>query len=347
MKEMLRLELHRLVSVYAASVGGAGDAKKFSNLSSFMQAEIDRLEAANRELSRAMDKKVGALTKKCEMLQAEQERVSAGLGGTYQGLEDKVADVKSLLEMKAEKERVSEINGAIVGVRDDLTSLRDRLPGKEITDSLKAVKKKVEGKMDKRDMRKLLNSMKKDESDPAVGKRCLSCDRPLGGGGDWPTMGGFDAGPSGTGGLPPNMPMHANYTSYQILPGNWSPAKGGDRQKTGGGQQPNTNMYKDYAKPKSPYKRMSGTRPRSAHARSGSAGGVGGKYAYNQTGGVVSDAIKYGREKPLHVTLFANDKARKGKEGGRGKERKDEGLSQWEASSPETHKLDGYDEIVT
>ena len=237
LKEMLRLELHRLVSVHAASVGGSGDAKKFADLSSFMQSDIDRLEEANRQLNRLMEKKVGTLVKKCEELQSEQESMGTGLGGTYQGLEDKVADVKSLLEMKAEKERVLEINGAIVGVRDDLTSLKDKLPGKEITDTLKAVKKKVEAKMDKRDMKKFLSNMKKEESDPAVGKRCLSCDRPLGGGGDWATMGDFDTGGGRVkGGLSPNMPMQANYTSYQILPGNWSPAKASGFSPSGRGR---------------------------------------------------------------------------------------------------------------
>ena len=218
------------------------------------------------------------------------------------GLEDKVADFKSLLELKAEKERVIEINGAIGNVRDDLSTLKNKLPDKELTDSLKAVKRKVEGKMDKKDMKKLMNSMKKDTLDPALGKRCLSCDRPLETSMDF--FGGTGGGqerPMSASGLPHTM--QANYATYQI--GNWSPQTKG---RVGGEGE----MYKDYAKPKSPYKRMSGIRPKSAHAKNSSSGtSSGNPYKYNKPRSEASDARRYGREKPLHVTLFSNDKVRK------------------------------------
>jgi len=74
LKEMLRLELHRLVSINIAQNSGGGDAKKFSNLMKFMEDEIARLEGANRALSRTMEKQV-----RPAMSGASKERQARGL----------------------------------------------------------------------------------------------------------------------------------------------------------------------------------------------------------------------------------------------------------------------------
>ena len=317
LKDMLRLELHRIVSNAATSASQEGVEKRLRDLSVFMQAELDRLDAANRELVRSTEMKISGVLRKTNDLEMNRENEFNSTLGNIHAMEDKVADVKSLLDMKAEKDRVNLIDGAIGHVREDLSAIRKKLPGRDITDSLSSIKKKVEGKADKRDIKKMMRTLDAKKSDPAIGKRCLSCDRPLSAGGQLTSYS-------------PQVEVPAS-----MRPGYSSPIVGNWRANT-----EQVYVKSSYSKATSPYKSMTGMRPRSAHARTRGGGKVE-KARSRSNDNNRADALRFGIEKPLHIALFENDRVKR-VAGNDSKRQERDMLGQWESggASPEVHRLE-------
>ena len=124
---------------------------------------------------------LGSLRKRADQIEGYQNNLAINLSDTSV-VDAKVADVRTLLEMKAEKADVNVIGDVIGNVREDLHSMRRALPDKDVTDTIKSIKVEVQKKADKRAvevLNKKMKEMKGDEVNPAITNRCLSCDRPL------------------------------------------------------------------------------------------------------------------------------------------------------------------------
>jgi hypothetical protein len=201
----------------------------------------------------------------------------------------KVADVKTLLSMKAEREQLENIDSNIGVVKKDLKDIRNALPAsKELMDNMHRMRNTLDTKADKNIMDKLAKTVRngmKEETDPAFIKRCLSCDKPLGNKDEAEEMAQTAFYQQYVTTLAQmKSPQQKHVEKYE----HYEREKYGDR----GG-------YQGYTKPKSPYSKLtSSSRPKSAHAKIHTASDERKQR---------QDSIKYGSSQPLHVTLFAND----------------------------------------
>ena len=121
------------------------------------------------------------MRKRADQIEGYQNNLAINLSDTSV-VDAKVADVRTLLDMKAEKVDVNVIGDVIGDVRNDLHNIRRALPDKDVTDTLKSIRVEVHNKADKKAIEKLKKTMKEmqgDEVNPAITNRCLSCDRPL------------------------------------------------------------------------------------------------------------------------------------------------------------------------
>ena len=294
MEEVLRLELHRLVAcrvAVASSAERGGGAKMYE----FFEGEIDRLESAMKKSGKDTEKKLSSMSKIYSELTQHAELLS-GNSNLIGEVEAKVADVRGLLSLKAEREQVQNIGDNIGTVTRDLNDIKSALPAtKDIIAGMHRLEIGLGTKADKDLVNKLRNTVKngmKDDSDPAFTKRCLSCDKPLESRDENEEL-------AQTAYVQAYMKNLANMRTPQQK--NVDKRREYDNQKYG-----KVDPYGfGYVKPKSPYKSIAGgSRPKSA-------GGI--SYSEERRNRDRQNSIKFGSSQPLHVTLFANDGYQRGK----------------------------------
>lgn len=255
---------------------------------------------------------------------AELNAVTEGMTGAKIRIGDidaKVADVASLLSLKAEKDQVATVENAVAGTRQDVDDIRKSMPGAEIEEKVRRVQAGLETKADKNALNKLSKTVKngmKDESDPAFIKRCLSCDRPLEGRDE-----GIEIAQTYV--CPPSFPYVPSFLTLlwrsayfkqfmTTLTQTKSPQQTflEKKKEYERGRYDKKDSYMDYSKPKSPYKRLT-----QVGVGGGGSGGGGGVYKTRPKSahsGIdarrqMEDSRRFGAggTQPLHVALFQND----------------------------------------
>ena len=122
-------------------------------------AEVERLDTDRKDLEKDLTKKFNALKKRADQLDVFQDQLASSIG-EMDGVGAKVADIKTLLQMKAEKQELDNIGSVIGGVRDDLHAIRGALPPKSLTDSVKSMKSEVDKKANRSEVNKLRKNLK-------------------------------------------------------------------------------------------------------------------------------------------------------------------------------------------
>ena len=120
---------------------------------------MERLDTDRKDLEKDLTKKLNALKKRADQLDVFQDQLASSIG-EMDGVGAKVADIKTLLQMKAEKQELDNIGSVIGGVRDDLHAIRGALPPKSLTDSVKSMKSEVDKKANRSEVNKLRKNLK-------------------------------------------------------------------------------------------------------------------------------------------------------------------------------------------
>ena len=298
-EELLRLELHRLVACQVATGGGGGEGKKIADMATFFQTEMDRLEALMKKGLGENNKKLEEIKKVFAELKDHREMLT-GNKVFIREVDAKVGDIRGLLAMKAEKELVDGIGTKIGTVKEDLEIVRSKLGNsKDLAEGMNRLRHTIDTKADKDVMNKLVKTVKngmKEDVDPALATRCLSCERARDTEDENEKVAQAHYYKQYLTTLAlVKSPQQVNVEKYEKYE---KEKYGGKGNYVGGG----------YSKPKSPHQSLGvSMRPKSAFAktRSPSMGGGGG--GRSKRGGE-RDIIKYGSSQPLHVTLFSNDR---------------------------------------